>query len=212
MVRAGEEMAMAARRAQAVYMAEVAANRAVNEALAEGLTAAEAIAAEAIAAKAVAGEAVAAEAVAAGRPVINMAGGAESSAAIRARVLGNIAENQAATQNISRGLTTMDLRAATTIAAREVDALGARAFTPRQLAAMQRNPNLQSPFRGNRIDVRTRSYVEQDPFLRNLQSNYTRGPDFRDLRTGDWWDITTPAQWPAHVQKYGPGGTLLPTR
>ncbi|MDF3059387.1 MAG: hypothetical protein K0R17_3602 [Rariglobus sp.] len=135
----------------------------------------------------------------------------DSSAAIRARVLANIAETRSATQNINRGLITMDLRALTTVSARQVDSLGMRAFTPKQAAAIQRNPNLQPAFRGNRIDVRTRAYVRQDPFLRSLQSNYTRGPDFRQTRTNLWWDMTTPAQWPAHVQKYGNGGTLLST-
>jgi hypothetical protein len=57
--------------------------------------------------------------------------------------------------------------------------------------------------------------VRVDPFLRHLQGRPNRGADFIDMRDPaniKWWDMTTPSQWPAHVQKYGPGGTLLPTR
>ena len=62
------------------------------------------------------------------------------------------------------------------------------------------------------IDKRVRIEVQNDPFLRHLQGRPNRGADFIDPATENWWDMTTPAQWPAHVQKYGPGGTLLPTR
>jgi hypothetical protein len=134
---------------------------------------------------------------------------------VRERVLANIAANRAATGNISQGLTTMELRALTTNAASRVDALGMAAFTPAQQRALVKNPNLEAAFRGNRIDKRVRDEVRVDPFLRHLQGRPNRGADFIDMRDPaniKWWDMTTPSQWPAHVQKYGPGGTLLPTR
>jgi hypothetical protein len=93
-----------------------------------------------------------------------------------------------------------------------VDALGDAAFTPRQFSAIQNNPSLRPMYRGNRIDVMARGFVKEDPALTFLQSSYNRGPDFVDPLTGRWWDMTTPGQWPAHVQKYGPGGTLLSTK
>jgi RHS repeat-associated protein len=107
--------------------------------------------------------------------------------------------------------TTAYLQKYTTRAARTVDDLGDGAFTTRQLAAIERNPNLRPPFRGNRIDVRTRQYVRNDNRLSHLTSNYRNGPDFMDPRTGRWWDMTTPAEWAKHVAKYGPNGTLLTT-
>ncbi len=98
-----------------------------------------------------------------------------------------------------------------TRAAQEVDALGNAAFTTRQLQAIQRNSNLRAMYRGNRIDVRARGYINNDPAFRHLRSNYSRGADFVDPSTGRWWDMTTPAQWQNHVNKYGSGGTLLRT-
>jgi RHS repeat-associated protein len=97
-------------------------------------------------------------------------------------------------------------------AANQVDAEGDAAFTPKQLQAIQRNPNLRAMYRGNRIDVRARAMIKNDPELYHLQSNYTRGPDFMEPASGGWWDMTTPSAWPAHVKKYGSGGTLLNTQ
>lgn len=97
-------------------------------------------------------------------------------------------------------------------AARKVDALGDDAFTRAQFRAIQKNPSLRSMYRGNRIDVMARRFVKEDPSLKFLKSSYNRGADFVDPLTGRWWDITTPGKWPIHVQKYGPGGTLLPTK
>ena len=84
-------------------------------------------------------------------------------------------------------------------AAKEVDALGDAAFTPKQLQAIQRNSNLRAMYRGNRIDVRARQLIKNDPVLSPLKSNYTRGADFVDPATGNWWDMTTPGSWPSHV-------------
>ncbi|MBX2827090.1 MAG: RHS repeat-associated core domain-containing protein, partial [Flavobacteriaceae bacterium] len=112
------------------------------------------------------------------------------------------------TTNIS---TTQRLQNYTTRAAKEIDAMGDAAFTPKQLRAIQKNPKLRPMFRGNRIDVRARALMRNDYYLRHLQSNYTRGPDFIHPRTGKWWDMTTQGAWQSHVDKYGSGGTLLNT-
>ena len=85
------------------------------------------------------------------------------------------------------------------------------AFTHNQMHAIQGNPRLRPMYRGNRIDVHTRFSVKKDPFLHNIQSNYGAGLDFGNPKTCQWLDITTPKQWPGHVKKYGPGGTLLST-
>jgi hypothetical protein len=108
--------------------------------------------------------------------------------------------------------TTERLQSYVSQASKEVDALGDAAFTPKQLQAIQRNPNLRAMYRGNRIDVRARQLIKNDPVLSPLKSNYTRGADFVDPATGNWWDMTTSGSWPAHVNKYGSGGTLLRTQ
>jgi len=108
--------------------------------------------------------------------------------------------------------TTERLQSYVSRATKEVDALGDAAFTPKQLQAIQRNPNLRAMYRGNRIDIRVRQLIKNDPILAPLKSNYTRGADFVDPVTGNWWDMTTPGSWPSHVNKYGPGGTLLRTQ
>jgi hypothetical protein len=113
--------------------------------------------------------------------------------------------------NLSNGWVTARLQGYVTRAAREVDALGDAAFTNKQLQAIHRNPNLRAAFRGNRIDVRARAYIRNDPELQYLRSNYTRGADFVDPSTRKWWDMTTPGQWENHVNKYGEGGTRLKT-
>lgn len=103
-------------------------------------------------------------------------------------------------------------------AAARVDVGGLAALTRPQRIAVGANPNLYPAFRGNRIDVMARQWIVNDPVLKplftrgELQSFYSSGPDFLDPLTGYWWDMTTPTQWQAHVDHYGLGGTLLPTR
>lgn len=99
-----------------------------------------------------------------------------------------------------------------------VDAGGLAAFTLRQRVAVGNHPNLWDAFRGNRIDAAARRTILNDPILQplfgagRLRGSPNRGPDFRDTLTGQWWDMTTPGQWNAHLTRYGPGGTLLPTQ
>ncbi len=106
---------------------------------------------------------------------------------------------------------TQKLQDHVTTAAKEVDALGDAAFTKKQLDAIKRNPNLRPMFRGNRIDVKARRAIERNPDLQHLKSNYTKGADFVNPETAEWWDMTTPGQWLDHVARYGTGGTLLTT-
>ena len=133
---------------------------------------------------------------------------------VRERVLANIAESaqSRACSGFRHWSQSTELRGLTTDAAAEVDSLGMAAFTARQQRALVSYPNLQAAFRGSAIDRRVRAAAQNDTFLRTLQGRSNRGPDFIDSYSGSWWDMTTPAQWPAHVQKYGSGGTLLPTR
>jgi len=145
-----------------------------------------------------------------------LAGAAETAQiGVRDRVLANIADSQAAraSSDFRYWSQTVELRSLTTEAAQQVDALGMAAFSPRQQAAILRYPRLQSAYRGSAVDSLVRQSASQDNFLRQLTGSPNRGPDFLDpYASGVWWDITTPAQWPAHVSKYGLGGTLLPTR
>ncbi|GGH16425.1 hypothetical protein FAZ19_05805 [Sphingobacterium alkalisoli] len=119
---------------------------------------------------------------------------------------------QTFSKNVATKTVTSRLQAHVTRAAQEVDALGDAAFTIRQLKALQRHPNLRPMYRGNRIDVRARGYIVNDPALKHLKSNYSRGADFVDPKTLQWWDITTLGEWQNHVNKYGSGGTLLLTQ
>lgn len=113
--------------------------------------------------------------------------------------------------NLPKTTVTTRLQAHVSKAAKEIDERGLDAFTNKQLQAIQRNPNLRPMYRGNRIDVKARQYIKADEALIHLKSNYSRGADFVDFKTGKWWDMTTPAQWQKHVTKYGSGGTLLRT-
>lgn len=126
-------------------------------------------------------------------------------------VIGGVASKVLRSKSASSGVTST-LQKHVTRAANEVDELGDAAFTVKQLQAIQRNPNLRAMYRGNRIDVRARGYITNDPTLKHLKSNYTNGADFVNPRTGQWWDMTTPAQWQKHVDKYGNGGTILKTQ
>jgi hypothetical protein len=73
-------------------------------------------------------------------------------------------------------------------------------------------PGLEAAFRGERIDTFAKESAALDPRLEATQitGRFQRGADFIDPVTGNWWDVTTPGSWAAHVLKYGPGGTMLP--
>jgi RHS repeat-associated protein len=88
-----------------------------------------------------------------------------------------------------------------------------RGFTPAQTARIATNPNMEAAFRGERIDTFFKQAVENDPTLQHLSitPRFQFGPDVFDPNTATWWDVTTPAQWGAHVEKYsGQFGTGIP--
>jgi hypothetical protein len=107
------------------------------------------------------------------------------------------------------------LQRCTTQAAETVLSLGDDAFTPAQLAAIQRNPALKPMFTGYQTDKMARELARIDPLTASVVGKINKGPDFVDIITGQWWDMTTTGQWGAHLDKYapdyGPNGTLLDT-
>jgi len=91
-------------------------------------------------------------------------------------------------------------------------------LTPKQLAAIEENPNLYNTYKGQRVDA----YVKEELSKSGADAEYdlyiTRpgefGPDVADLSGLPdwvaWYDITTSAQWAAHTARYfevfGPNG------
>lgn len=77
-------------------------------------------------------------------------------------------------------------------------------LTKAQDMAARRNPRLQPAFYGERVDAAVRQSITQDEFLTAKGSLTPRGqfgPDYIS-NTGRWYDVTTPASWPAHVARY----------
>ena len=85
------------------------------------------------------------------------------------------------------------------------------ALTPGQRLAAARNPDLYPMFRGNRIDRLAKTFANADETLsaNDIVLSRGRGPDFLRASTNQWWDITTPGQWAAHLMRYDNFGTLL---
>jgi hypothetical protein len=73
-----------------------------------------------------------------------------------------------------------------------------------QAQAAGDNEGLAKAFRGSVIDKAAKARVAADPELAHVYStpNFTFGADFFDAN-GNWWDMTTEGQWPAHLTKYG---------
>ena len=88
-------------------------------------------------------------------------------------------------------------------------ASGLISMTTRQARAAARNPALESAFRGQVIDDAVKKAVIDDPSIDLWVSRPGEfGPDFHDIETNAWWDITTPGQWQRHVDLYtNPFGT-----
>jgi hypothetical protein len=91
---------------------------------------------------------------------------------------------------------------------------GAIGMSPNQARAAAVNPNLEPAYRGSVIDQATKTRIVADPGLDvSVTPNFQFGPDVYNT-SGNWWDMTTPGQWQAHVDKYTPGfgtGTILRT-
>ena len=91
---------------------------------------------------------------------------------------------------------------------------GAIGMSPNQARAAAVNPNLEPAYRGSVIDQAAKTRIVADPGLDvSVTPNFQFGPDVYNTN-GNWWDMTTPGQWEAHVDKYTPGfgtGTILRT-
>ena len=94
--------------------------------------------------------------------------------------------------------------------AKALDEVAREGLTPAQLEALDENPGLECAFRGERLDTAFKQLVQTDieeglsPSLKNLMMTprFTFGPDVFNPYTGQWWDVTTSAQWAAHDAQY----------
>ncbi len=90
-------------------------------------------------------------------------------------------------------------------------------LTTNQEAALVRSPNLERAFRGSRIDQFAKDSILQDPALADVITapDFINEPDILDSILPAWFDVTTRAQWCAHLeryqQRYGQDASLLPT-
>lgn len=90
-------------------------------------------------------------------------------------------------------------------------------LTTRQEAALLNRPQMQSAFRGSRIDQFAKDSIMQDPELAELITapDFFAEPDILDSILPDWFDVTTRRQWAQHLitygQRYSAAGHLLPT-
>jgi hypothetical protein len=77
-------------------------------------------------------------------------------------------------------------------------------LTPRQQKRLETNPELKAAFRGERIHTHFADCVGRDKSLRHLRliPRFVYGPDVFDPVKGVWYDVTTPKDWPTHVNKY----------
>lgn len=74
-----------------------------------------------------------------------------------------------------------------------------------QIRRLATDPGLEDAFRGQVIDKYVKDAVRNDPSLNNLlwvSRPGEFGPDFHDVKTNTWWDVTTPGQWGRHVRLY----------
>jgi RHS repeat-associated protein len=88
-------------------------------------------------------------------------------------------------------------------------------YSARQVNAIAKNPNLEAAYRGTYIDKQLKAAVEADPTLAArlwITGTGEYGPDFVDVATGTWIDLTTPRQFDRHLDRYsdfGNGGIGL---
>jgi RHS repeat-associated protein len=84
-----------------------------------------------------------------------------------------------------------------------------------QVSAGLKYPNLMKAYTGSSIDKLFKARVNTDDFLIANNVNTTGlfkfGPDVFNTQMKAWWDVTTPAQWGAHMNLYTPNfGTGYP--
>jgi hypothetical protein len=89
---------------------------------------------------------------------------------------------------------------------------GTEGYTSAQEHALINNPGLAAAFRGSQIDSFFKELVLDDPALSHLQvtPRFQFGPDVFNPETQEWWDVTTPDQWDAHLSKCGMFGNGTP--
>jgi hypothetical protein len=84
-----------------------------------------------------------------------------------------------------------------------------RGFTNNQLTRIGTNPELEAAFRGERIDTFFKQRVLNGTWLDSqgiqVTPRFKFGPGVYDPVNKVWYDVTTPGQWPLHVDKYTPG-------
>jgi hypothetical protein len=91
-------------------------------------------------------------------------------------------------------------------------------LTPGQEAALSDRPQLQAAFRGSRIDQFAKDSIMQDAELAEVITapDFVAEPDILDSVLPDWFDMTTRAEWAAHLRRYaaryGRRAGLLDTR
>lgn len=78
-------------------------------------------------------------------------------------------------------------------------------LTPAQEAVLLDRPSLERAFRGSRIDQFAKDSILQDPELVEIITapDFISEPDILDSVFPTWFDITTRAQWSAHLRRYG---------
>jgi len=93
-----------------------------------------------------------------------------------------------------------------------IEMFNTEGFTANQAAALEENPGLAAAFRGTQIDTYFKQFVTDDPELQDLvvTPRFKFGPDVFNPETQQWWDVTTPAQWSKHVDKYSLFGDGTP--
>ncbi|MCI5157892.1 MAG: DUF4157 domain-containing protein [Candidatus Electrothrix sp. AUS1_2] len=77
-------------------------------------------------------------------------------------------------------------------------------LTPSQERAVVSSPNLESAYRGSRIDQFAKDTIIQDPDLHSVITapDFFNEPDILDAAFPDWFDITTRNAWMNHLKKY----------
>jgi hypothetical protein len=75
-----------------------------------------------------------------------------------------------------------------------------------QALAGAEDANLAAAYRGQVLDRAVKSAAAADPELEFIYITRSGefGPDFYNLNTGQWYDLTTLGQWSAHMSKYAP--------
>ncbi|TGY82636.1 hypothetical protein [Cellulomonas shaoxiangyii] len=79
---------------------------------------------------------------------------------------------------------------------------GAVTLSPGQRPA---GPGLAAAGRGQQADTLVKDSVRNDPNLSHLWVSRSGefGPEFHDIATSTWWDVTTSKGWQGNLNRYG---------